>query len=274
MTGIQWAVVSYRRPQVCAASTVATLLSGGVDPEALTVFLSDPSEADEYAAALAGTGVAIRDGAPGAAGNKRASQRFYEPGTRLVSCDDDLDGLLAKPSTGNRLVPVGVPLPVLAAGAFDRAAEAGAAIWGLCGAAASLYLHHSETAGLRYVIGCFYGSVTPDPDVCRDDLLESHGEDFVVAVRSFLRHGAVYRLDWLTAKTRYFAEGGIDAEATNVGTIRQAEHAAALRRLAAMYPTLCSAYVKAGGVVNLRLNPVTAFKRPRPVDTYAAAEVA
>jgi len=270
VTDIEWAVVSFRRPQVCADSTVATLLSGGVDPEAVTVFLSDPSEADEYAGALAGTGVTIRDGAPGLVPNRQATQRFYEPGTRLMSCDDDLDGLFAKPTTGNRLVPLGMPLPVLAAGAFDRAAEAGAGIWGLCGAAAAFYLHHSETAGLRYIIGCFYGSVTPDPDVCRKDFLQSHGEDFVLTVRSFLRHGAVYRLDWLTAKTRYFAKGGIDAEATDAGTTRQPEHAAALRRLAATYPTLCSAYVKAGGVVNLRLNPVTAFKRPRPVDTYVS----
>ena len=90
-----------------------------------------------------------------------------------------------------------------------------------------------------------------------------------MTIRSFIRYGAVYRLDWLTAKTIYFAKGGIDAESNQVGDTRQVEHAKALTRLAEMYPSLCKVYTKAGGVVNLRLKTITAFKNPRPNDTYA-----
>ena len=151
MTGedIRWGIASFRRPEVCANATVATLLSSGVHPEAITVFLSDPAEKKEYVEALTGTGVSIREGAPGAAGNKRSIQRFYEPETRLMSCDDDLKGLFTKPIEGSRLEPLTVSLPELASGVFDRAAEAGARLWGLSGAANSqphrdswVTLHH------------------------------------------------------------------------------------------------------------------------------------
>lgn len=270
MTAIQWAVPSYRRAEVCATKTVPTLLRYGVDPAHVAVFLSDWQEADAYRAALGGTGVAVVPGVPTLRAQRRLMQHHYPRGTRLVMVDDDLADVVAKSGdAAGKLVPLPVALPLVAEHAFNQAAEAGAAMWGVCGAANGMFLKHTETAGLRYLIGAMTGVVTPNADYAGEVWPLSHGEDFAMCLASFSRLGVLYRLDWVAAKTTYFAAGGIDAEAAAQGTARAELHAGAMYQLAAQWPGLATAYVKPGGVVNVRLNTsLTSYKVPRPREMF------
>jgi len=265
---IQWAIPSYRRPKICAEATVSTLISSGVNPENITVYLSDPEETDEYQKELHNTGVSVHEGKAGVAHNRKHIQHSYPVGTQLVCCDDDLTGILTKSNDGKKLEPLHFKLTDLAEGAFQRAKEAGAGMWGIYAAQNAMFMSHTETAGLRYIIASFFGTTTVDQDVARDEFLESSGEDFMTSILSFLRYGCTYRLDWATVKTKYFAEGGIDSELTERGIKRQDDHTQALRRIEQMYPDLAKTYTKANGVTNIRFKKFTGFKNPRPDNTY------
>lgn len=265
---IQWAIPSYRRPKVCAEATVNTLITNGVNPNDITIYLSDPNEQDEYQKHLHNTGVTVKEGKPGVAHNRKHIQHSYPEGTQLVCCDDDLTGIMTKSKDGKKLVPLHITLPEFAEGAFARSKEAGAGIWGIYAAQNAMFMSHTETAGLRYIIASFFGTTTVDKDVARDDFLESSGEDFLTSILSFLRYGCTYRIDWLTVKTKYFAEGGIDEELNERGIKRQDDHTTALQRIEQMYPGLATTYSKANGVTNIRFKKHTAFKNPRPENTY------
>jgi|TARA_R110002012_G_scaffold309969_1_gene517392 hypothetical protein len=265
---IQWAIPSYKRPVVCAESTVAMLIENGVNPTDITIFLSDPNEQSEYEKQLTGTGVAIKGSELGVANNRKHIQHSYPEGTQLVCCDDDLTGIQTKSEDGKRLEPLHIKLPEFAEGAFARSKESGANLWGIYAAQNAMFMSHTETAGLRYIMGGFFGTTTIDKDVARNHFLESSGEDFVTSILSFIRYGCTYRIDWVTAKTKYFSEGGIDAELKLKGTKRQDDHTRTLHRIAETYPDLATTYTKAGGITNLRLKRITAYKNTRPENTY------
>ena len=185
---IQWAIPSYRRPKVCAEATVNTLITNGVNPKDITIYLSDPNEQDEYQKHLHNTGVTVKDGKPGVAHNRKHIQHSYPEGTQLVCCDDDLTGIMTKSTDGKKLQPLHITLPEFAEGAFARSKEAGAGIWGIYAAQNAMFMSHTETAGLRYIIASFFGTTTVDKDVARDNFLESSGEDFLTSIPTLRMH--------------------------------------------------------------------------------------
>ena len=265
---IQWAIPSYRRPKLCAEATVNTLITYGVNPNDITIYLSDPNEQDAYQKHLHNTGVTVKEGRAGVAHNRKHIQHAYPEGTQLVCCDDDLTGIMTKSKDGKKLVPLHITLPEFAEGAYARSKEAGAGIWGIYAAQNAMFMSHNETAGLNFIMGGFFGTTTLDKDVARENFLDSSGEDWVTSILSFIRWGCTYRINWATAKTKNFAKGGIDAELEVKGIKRQDDNTTTLHRIAATYPNLATTYIKAGGVTNLRLKRITAYKNPRPEYTY------
>jgi hypothetical protein len=263
---IQWAIPSFRRPQICAEATVNTLLTNGVKEEDITIYVSDPSEKEIYEEYC--PNVKVKEGKLGIAKNRKHIQTDYPEGTKLVCCDDDITAIQTKSKDGKKLEPLHMNLPDFAEGAFQRCKEAGAGMWGIYAAQNAMFMSHTETAGLRYIIASFFGTTTVDKDVAREDFLESSGEDFLTSILSFIRYGCTYRLDWVTVKTKYFAEGGIDSELSERGIKRQDDHSISLRKIAEMYPDLATTYTKAGGVTNIRFKRFTAFKNQRPDNTW------
>ncbi len=76
-----------------------------------------------------------------------------------------------------------------------------------------MFLKPTITVGLRYICGIFHGTFAGDPAMCGDDRpRQSSGEDFELTLRSFKRYKGVVRIDGYCPKTKYFAEGGIQAE--------------------------------------------------------------
>jgi hypothetical protein len=117
------------------------------------------------------------------------------------------------------------------------------------------------TVGLRYVIGCFHGTYAGDPALCGDDrVIESSGEDFETTLRHYVMYGKIVRFDGVAPKTKYFAQGGIQAEIGKGKDGRAKEHGEALERIALRYPDLAKTYEKSGGIVNIRLKTLTEAK--------------
>jgi hypothetical protein len=126
------------------------------------------------------------------------------------------------------------------------------------------FLKNHISVGLRYICANFMGTYAQDWIFCDPDRrMTPTGEDHHSTLRGFTRYGAVVRLEFLCPKTKYFASGGIDACVTENGDTRADRHASELRWVQARYPDLSSIQIKAGGVVNLRLKPITFSRTPR-----------
>lgn len=259
---IQFAIPSYRRPEVCQNRTVATLRRLGVRDEQMTVFVADKEDADSYKPRLGGIKIVV--GVKGLIHQRRFYNDFFPKGSPIVNADDDLYDLKYVNKHG-KLKPYEGDLNRVVQYAFDTCASCGSRLWGISAVENGFYMDRSTSAGLRYVCGIFHGSYAGDAVMCGQDRpLVSSGEDFETTLRSFKRHGVVVRLDWLCPKTKYFAPGGMQAELGGSSELRNIEHEKELKAIAVRHAGLCSTYVKAGNVTNLRLKTMKSVKYAVP----------
>ena len=123
--------------------------------------------------------------------------------------------------------------------------------------------------GLRFIYGAIYGDYAGNPSVVDEHILElTSGEDWENTLSSYLRQGALVRIEWVAPVSKLFAKGGVDDYLRSIGTDRTSDLERHLKAIAAHYPDLVSTYRKAGDVLNLRLKTLTSAKIPRP-DSYA-----
>lgn len=270
MIDYQIAIPSYKRPQVVCEGTLSMLERYGVDPDRVTVFVASTEEYLRYRAAMGNNPysdqVTLVVGVPGLI-NQRSyySNKYYEAGTPIVNIDDDIYDLRVKISDKKAPSMEGIlDFDEVVASMFDICENQKARLWGIYAANNALFMKNTVTVGLRYICGAFHGNYAGDPEVTLDDRASlSSGEDFENTLRSFNFRGKVVRCDFITMKTKYFAEGGIEAELRGDKENRRLRHAEALVAIASKYPDQSKTYEKAGGVTNIRLKTITEKKLDR-----------
>jgi len=262
----QIALPSYKRPHIVTTQSLQTLLNLGNDLSNVTVFTANSEETAIYKTVIQSVGynVNVVTAAPGLVGcRKWYNTNYYDKDTRLLNIDDDIAGLFQK--DGNKYKPLEAGIDNLVNQGFEFCEEYGARMWGISGVLNGLFMKDTVTVGLRYIIGCFHGTYAGDPALCGEDrVLESSGEDFETTLRHYSMYGKVIRFDGVAPKTKYFAQGGIQAEIGAGKEGRAKEHGEALERIAARYPDFAKTYEKAGGVVNIRLKTLTKTKTVYP----------
>lgn len=251
------AVPSYQRAATLATKTLPLLTSRGIDPARITVFVADNIERAMYSATVPRNlyGDLIVS-APGLGNSRNFINDYYPPGTSVLCADDDLtDVLWATGSRSGR--PAGLePVPDIAALATECFAQMQArrlTLWGVYPVANAYFMRHALTTDLRYIVGCFYGTVTsrgPQNYVTLEDK-----EDFERTILHYLHAGGVLRRSDITVKTRYYDEpGGMQVTRTR-GRIE-----ASARDLTRRFPDLCTLnHTKASGHLEVRLRD----KRPK-----------
>jgi hypothetical protein len=203
----QVAIPSFRRP-LLASQTVANLVACGVPPDVITLFLSDPTEGDEYRALIPHpTNIVV--GRPGICANRNRINHHYRPGTRVVSIDDDTTTVPAL--AGKRLAPF-TALHDFFTQAWDIA---GCRLWGVNPTANPFYMNATPIVkhGLYFACGGLHGAVT-DPTL--PDLTLPVKEDYERTIHYYEADGVVARFDWLTVNTARAAGGvGVEREERN-----------------------------------------------------------
>lgn len=259
----QVAIPSYKRPQIVRDASVATLERFGVPRDNITVFVANDSERIEYEAALPGYNIVTAE--LGKVNAQRFYHRYYDQGTPLLNLDDDVYDI-KQASPEKKLVPYGGTVADIADLGFRLCRDNAAQLWGINPVNNAFFMGQHATVGLRLICGNFYGNYAGDVAITGADrpVAVSSGDDWETTIRSFIRNGAVVRLEWLTPITKYFAAGGIDAEVKEKGIPdRQVENTRELRAIVERYPDLASGKVKAQGVYSIRLKPITFSKIPR-----------
>lgn len=258
----QIAIPSYKRPNYLVSQTLQTLKQLGSDFSNVTVFVANQEEKLIYQTASEAVGFDLNVvvAVPTLIGCRRwYNTEYYEGGTRILNLDDDIAGIFQKEGE-NKLAPYEGTLDELVERGFGTCEKYGAKLWGINAALNGLFLKNTVTVGLRYICGIFHGSYAGDPALCGEDRVnESSGEDFETTLRNFKLYGKVVRLDGYAPKTKYFAQGGIQAELGGKDE-RNRDHHEALVRIAERYPDWAKTYEKAGGVTNIRLKTITESK--------------
>lgn len=256
MSSCEIAVMSYARPQQLTALTLATLDRHHADHDRITVFVADHEQADQYRAVLPDT-IKIKITALGHFLSIRAAHMTYEKDTRLLIVDDDISAIEMK--AGDKLAQFDGSIDDLTHIGFDLCERFSNRMWGIYPVRNAFYMSDEAVIGLRYLVGCLWGTYAQDIAVTTPHRLTgSSGNDFETTLQSFRHHGSVTRLDYITVSTKYFADGGIDAELKERGVAdRQTDHTKVLTRIANRHGSLARLYTKGGGITNLRLKSVT-----------------
>lgn len=246
--GYQVAVPSFDRATILIKKTLPCLkkLQRG-DLSNVTVFVANKKELEVYTKVLNAEGyenISIAKGVKGILNQRRwMHNHFYPIGTKLVSFDDDIERLETT-QDGKTLVPYAGTLASLVRRGFQLCDKHKTVLWGIYPASNAYFMKNKHVVGLRYIIACVHGCYSGDPAICGPFPKRVGGsatEDIETSLRVFLKHGCVVRLEDVTMRTKYFAEGGI---ATELGGNRDAEHRRAVMAVGETYPELTTVFEK------------------------------
>ena len=238
-----YVVPSYRRPVTLCAKTLHTLITAGVPPTQIHVWLADTDELADYRKVVP-PGIRLDVSAPTLRASRNHIVRAYPTGTPLVFCDDDLDALITRKDdkTGLRVTDI----PALVAEGFSAAAAAGGRLWGVYPTDNPMFMSDKVRTGLVFCIGVFYGH-TIGGDTA--DLVDLHDkDDYERTIKCYLSDGATVRLEYAGVRTKYYTlPGGMQETRTD----RSADRSAII--ISRRYPALATMYRNKKGRAELRL---------------------
>lgn len=258
------AIPSYKRAEILKDKTLAFLERYNVSPEKIFIFVANQEEHDTYRAVI-DSKYKIIVAEKGLVQARVFYNNYFPKDTPILNLDDDLAELKQR-TAQDKLETYNGTLDALVEQAFDICEKHGLKLWGINPVSNGFFMKDTITIGLRYICGNFHGSYAGDPALVAEDRAhkDSSGEDFETTLRSFVLHGAVVRFDWVCSVTKYFAQGGIDAELKDNGiSDRQTDHKAALYDIQARFPDLATIVTKAGNITNIRLKNLTYIKIKR-----------
>ena len=256
------AIPSYKRASLLKQKTLALLERFNVQKDKIHIFVADQKELENYSDEIHGYKIIVAE--KGLVLARRFYNQYFPKDTRILNLDDDCAELKQR-TPDAKLEDYRASFDSLVETGFGICEKQGARLWGINPVANGFFMADTATVGLRYICGNVHGSYAGDSVISGDDRnLESSGEDFLTTLRSFIKYGSVVRLDWICPTTKYFANGGIDAELKDKGIMtRQIDHAARLAEIVARYPDLATLVTKSGGVTNIRLKTITYCKLPK-----------
>jgi hypothetical protein len=251
----QIAIPSYERIETLRNATLGMLERYKVPKDIITIFVANELQYLEYYKAFPEYKIVVA--VPGIQPARAFYNKYYPEGTRILSLDDDIHEIQEK--NDKRLKPYEGQIQHIVNLGFSACESTGSKLWGLYPVQNGFFMSDALVAGLRFVIGNFFGSYAGDPVFASEDRVGgSVVEDYETTLSSFLEYGSVIRIDKYCAKTKMFAKGGIDAHLKNEGLPqRMTVHNAGIAKLHNRYQDLCKIHQKAGEETNLRLSSIT-----------------
>jgi len=250
----QIAIPSYARANLLRDKTLAFLENQNVNPEIVTIFVANEAERERYAEVLDSKWQIVVGVI-----NKLEQQKFYHSyypkNTALLNIDDDVAGLKQRTPEG-KLEDFTGTIDALCEQMFGLCQSTGARLWGINPVENGFFLSDFITVGLRFVCGTFYGNYAGDVAITKRDK-QSSCEDFETTLRSFIENGSILRVEYLCPKTKYWADGGMDASLKDTGyDVRSISQEQILHEIVVKYPELVKLTSNKGGLM-LRFKNIT-----------------
>jgi len=201
---LRFAIPSFNRSNIVSDKTVSSLISCGVKPSDIFVFLSDWSEESNYRKSLPKDCHLVQGGA-GITAQRRIINSFFDEGDRVVSLDDDITIVRKQDKVS---VELDESFVSLSHRAFDFCDLLGLRMWGIQPLSNTNFSRHQSIGGLNMVMGILYGEYAGEKD-CQPSV-EGQCEDLEKSLLHYQTYGGTLKLCDLNRKSKPFAPGGCD----------------------------------------------------------------
>ena len=240
------AIPSYKRALELPLKTLATLQKYNVALDKIFVFVVE-EEIAEYQKTC--PGYTIISGHLGLINQRAFIENYFDKDSNILFLDDDVSDVFTL-SPQNTRIPISDFNQFVSDG-FLRMNALGATLWSIYPVDNTMFMSESksETVGLRYCVGAFYGQkntrdihLTPGYDSI---------EDRERTILRYLRDGKVIRFNHVGLKTKYFAPGGL------MSGDRQMKHKIASEALVERYPELVRLKVRKNNYIDCQIKSKT-----------------
>ena len=240
------AIPSYKRALELPLKTLATLQRYHVSMDKIYIF-SVPEEIEEYQKTC--PGYTIISGALGLINQRAFIENYFDKDSNILFLDDDVSDVFTL-SPSNTRIPIS-DFDKFVSDGFLRMNALGATLWSIYPVDNTMFMSESksETVGLRYCVGAFYGQKNTR-DILLTDGYDSI-EDRERTILRYLRDGKVLRLNHVGLKTKYFAKGGLMSDD------RQMKHKIASEALVERYPELVRLKVRKNNYIDCQIKSKT-----------------
>lgn len=241
------AIPSYNRSDVLAKKTLKTLHDGGVTATKIHIFVANKEEYEKYHAAIPKNLYGkIVIGELGISNQRRFITRYFPEGQKLVSLDDDVEGLYRRISE-KKLQQIR-NVDSFFKEAFQKIIEEKLYIWGVYPVNNIFFLKPNVTTSLKFIIGGLYGYIVRHD---KDLQMSGHAdqkEDIEQSILYYIKDGGVLRYNNISFKTKFHAPGGLGQTKDRIEANKKAAE-----YLEKTYPQYATMWKRPNGMYEVRL---------------------
>lgn len=251
-------IPSYRRSTILLSKTLKSLQDFRICYDMIRVFVVR-EEFDEYRRVVP-INIQVIVGVAGLVPQRNFIEDMY-PDEDLVFMDDDLEDIVWFQDTECLNNCVGVPeLITELENMFFQCKSLGLRLWGIYPVFNRFFAEKSKkyTTDLRYIIGCLYGVCAGSKEANR--LYDCSGvgsekEDVERTLLYFKKDGGVLRNNWMMAKTKFYAKGGLQNESgeCQARDCRKERGKLACQELSRRFPDYGRIAIRKNGIHEFRL---------------------
>lgn len=224
-------ICSYKRQDVLKEKTLHYLISCGISPSLIDIFVANKEEFEIYTKNIPSNMYnKIYIGEETLHKQRNYVRQFYPQNTCLFNLDDDIERLEIVKNC--RLEPITTGLDKIIQYGFYLLKKNNTRLCGIYAARNGFFMSEDCSSGLYYCIGSCYWTIN-DKDHNLDVDLEDK-EDYERTIKSYLKYGFILRLNNITAKTGYYTTKGGMQETRTPERIEQSG-----KFLIKKYPMLC-----------------------------------
>lgn len=169
------------------------------------VFVCDDTQKKAYESTLPKNVKIVVTGVKGIRKARNFISEYFPKNTNVVSIDDDINKFVIK--SDDKLKDL-TKLNKFFNSAFDITRKYNTKLWGLYPVPNPFFMKDNITTGLKMIVGWCFGFISHPSKKLLTNLVEQK-EDYERTFRYFDTFGAVVRFNYISAKTTYYAKGGL-----------------------------------------------------------------
>tara|TARA_Y100001972_G_scaffold112497_1_gene146289 strand:- start:1948 stop:3168 length:1221 start_codon:yes stop_codon:yes gene_type:complete len=204
------AIPSYNRPDALRDKTLKTLAEAGIN-SGITIFVANEDEKKRYRERIKKIRIVV--GVIGITAQRNFIKKYYKQvNDCILVLDDDIERFETINKETNKFEKI-TDLKSLFTDCFITAKNNNVNLWGIYGARNCMFMARQKTKfklGFSFLIGCVYGYIVEkDMTPYLMDENVKIKQDYEQSVLHYKEMGNILRFNWVTIKTKFYAEGGL-----------------------------------------------------------------
>jgi hypothetical protein len=239
------AIPSYNRENIITTKTLQTLKDGGISPQKIYIFVANKQQYNLYNNLVPKNlynEVVI--GKKGITEQRKFISSWFPEGQYIVSIDDDVDEIQILNKKG-KLVKL-ENINNLFISSYKLLKKEGLYIWGIYPVRNDFFMKPTITTDLRFIIGVLFGYINRYDKRLIPSRIKSKG-DYEQTILYYKLDGGVLRYNFIAAKTRFNAEGGL-------GKDRKQMSSDSANYLKQKYPDIITIFHRKNGMTEVKLS--------------------